>query len=86
MFLQESFMGEIKTFDVQKELLALKDQTKLIRKQRDSARKSRLDKFKFELLELHKAGSSIAELQRFLRANRIKVVHSTVARWVKSNG
>lgn len=79
-------MDEAQEFDVQKELLALKDQTKSIRKQRYSARKSRLDKFKFELLELHRAGSSIAELQRFLRARRIKVVHSTVARWVKANG
>jgi len=79
-------MDEEKEFNVQKELLVLKAQTRSIRKQRYSARKSRLDKFKFELLELYKAGSSIAELQRFLRANRIKVVHSTVARWVKSNG
>lgn len=86
MFLQEIHMDETKNFDVQKELLALKAQTKSIRKQRYSARKSRLDKFKFELLALHKAGSSIAELQRFLRAKRIKVVHSTVARWVKANG
>lgn len=86
MFLQEIYMDEVKEFDIQKELLVLKDQTKLIRKQRYSARKSRLDKFKFELLSLYKAGSSIAELQRFLRANRIKVVHSTVSRWVKSNG
>lgn len=86
MFLQGIFMDEAKEFDVQKELLALKAQTKSIRKQRYSARKSRLDKFKFELLALHKAGSSIAELQRFLRAKRIKVVHSTVARWVKANG
>jgi hypothetical protein len=86
MFLQENPMGEIKEFDVQKEILALKSQTKLIRKQRYSARKSRLDKFKFELLALHKAGSSNAELQRFLRAKRIKVVHSTVARWINTNG
>lgn len=79
-------MDEIKKFDVQKELLALKDQTKSIRKRVYSARKSRLDKFKFELLELHKAGGSIAELQRFLRANRIKVAHSTVSRWLNTHG
>jgi hypothetical protein len=79
-------MDEVNKFDVQKELLALKDQTKSIRKRVYSARKSRLDKFKFELLALHKAGNSIAELQRFLRAKRIKVAHSTVSRWVKSNG
>lgn len=73
-------------FNVQNELLALKVQTKAIRKRSYSARKSRLDKFKFELLELHKSGASVAELQRFLRAKRIKVVHSTVSRWLKNHG
>lgn len=73
-------------FNVQKELLALKVQTKSIRKRSYSARKSRLDKFKFELLELHKAGCSIAELQRFLRSKRIKVAHSTVSRWLVKYG
>lgn len=86
MFLQESQMKETEDFDVKKEFITLKKQTKLIRKRVYSSRKSRLDKYKFELLSLHKAGCSIAEIQRFLRTKRIKVVHSTVSRWVKSNG
>ncbi|MDE1240525.1 hypothetical protein, partial [Vibrio aestuarianus] len=71
-------------FDVQSELSALKDQTQAMRKRSYSARKSRLDKFKFQLLELHQAGATGAELQRWLRANkRIKVAHSTVLRWLE---
>ena len=74
-------------FDVQSELSALKAQTKSMRKRSYSARKSRLDKYKHELLELHQAGATGAELQRWLRANkRIKVAHSTVLRWLEKNG
>lgn len=74
-------------FHVQSELSALKAQTQSIRKRPYSARRSRLDKYKFELLELHRAGATGAELQRWLRANkRIKVVHSTVLRWLEKNG
>ena len=67
-------------FDTENELLALKQQTKIIRKKRFT--RSRLDKHSGELLSLYKAGASIAELQRWLRANRIKVEHSTVSRWL----
>lgn len=73
-------------FDVQSELSTLKAQTKSIRKRSYKQRKSRLDKFKFELLELHRAGATGAELQRYLRSNRIKVTHSTVQRWIDKNG
>jgi IS30 family transposase len=74
-------------FDLQSELSALKAQTKTIRKRAYSTRKSRLDKHKFELLQLHQNGASVAELQRWLRSNkRINVEHSTVARWLKKNG
>ena len=38
------------------------------------------------LLLLHRGGASVAELQRWLRARRIRVVHSTVARWIDKNG
>lgn len=74
-------------FNVQSELLELKSQTQSIRKRSYSARKSRLDKYKFQLLELYKAGATGAELQRWLRKNkRIKVAHSTVLRWLEKNG
>lgn len=44
--------------------------------------RSRLDRHRAELLALHNAGASAAELQRWLRTHRISVVHSTVARWL----
>lgn len=73
-------------FDVKSELLALKAQTQSIRKRSYKQRKSRLDKYKFELLELHRAGASGSELQRYLRSKKIKVTHSTVQRWLKNHG
>ena len=74
-------------FDVQSELSALKAQTQSMRKRSYSARKSRLDKYKYQLLELHQAGATGAELQRWLRTNkRIKVAHSTVLRWLEKHG
>ena len=71
-------------FDPKIELAALRQQTQIIRKQRYS--RSRLDKFAGELLSLHRAGASTAELQRWLRDRRIRVVHSTVARWLTKHG
>jgi predicted site-specific integrase-resolvase len=72
-------------FDVQKEFSTLKTETDEIRKRSYTTRKSRLDKFGFELLELKKAGNTVAELKRFLRAKRMKVSHSTISRWLRKN-
>lgn len=69
-------------FDVETELETLKSQTKAIRKRSYSSRRSRLDRYKDELLSLHRKGASAAELHRWLRANRIKVVLTTVTRWL----
>ncbi len=69
-------------FDAHQEAEALRQQTRIIRKRSYSRRKSRLDQYKGELLALRREGCSIAELQRWLRKKRIKVVHSTVARWL----
>lgn len=71
-------------FDVNTELKTLREQTKIIRQKRYS--RSRLDKYAGELLTLHRAGATTAELQRWLRGQRIKVVHSTVARWLAKHG
>ena len=68
------------TFDPHTELATLRQQTALIRKQRYA--RSRLDRHRAELLALHNAGASAAELQRWLRTHRISVVHSTVVRWL----
>lgn len=70
-------------FDVHQEAEALRQQTRIIRKRSYSRRKSRLDQYKGELLALRREGCSIAELQRWLRKKRIKVVHSTIARWLE---
>lgn len=70
-------------FDAQQEAEVLKQQTRIIRKRSYTRRKSRLDQYKGELLALRREGCSIAELQRWLRKKRIKVVHSTVARWLE---
>lgn len=61
----------------------LKKETKELRKQR--YRRSRLDRYKAELIALKKGGASNAECQRWLRKNRIKVDHRTVGRWVEKN-
>lgn len=74
-------------FDVQSELATLKAQTQSIRKRSYSARKSRLDKHTLQILELHKAGATTAEIQRWLRSNkRVKVAHSTILRWLEKHG
>ncbi|MGM3159163.1 hypothetical protein ACS25C_00045 (plasmid) [Dickeya undicola] len=72
------------TFDVDQELAALREETRLIRKPRFRA--SRLDRYHGELIRLHQAGASAAELQRWLRAKRIRVVLSTVTRWLARHG
>lgn len=71
-------------FDPDFEVKKLKEQTSIIRKTRFS--QSRLDRYKGELLTLSQSGATCAELQRYLRTKRIKVVHSTVARWLAKNG
>jgi len=71
-------------FNIEDELEKLKKQTKTIRKTKHY--NSRIDRYKGEVLKLNKAGASIAEIQRFLRGKRIKLVHSTVSRWLKTNG
>ena len=70
--------------DIDTELGALRRQTSEIRKKRYS--RSRLDRYGNKLQQLQQAGASVAELQRWLRDRRIRVVHSTVARWIARNG
>ena len=72
------------SFDPATEVAMLKQQTKSIRQPRYN--RSRLDKFGGELIAMHSAGASVAELQRWLRAQRVKVEYSTVYRWVKKHG
>ena len=70
-----------KTFDAVAEAAALREQTRARRFQRLAV--SRLDRYALELLALHGAGSTTAELHRWLSDRRVRVHHSTVARWLK---
>lgn len=49
-------------------------------------RGSRLDRFSRELLALRDEGATTAEIQRWLRERRVRVHHSTVARWLRCRG
>lgn len=71
------------SLDAAAEVAKLKLHTRTIRKTRYS--KSRLDRYRGELITLHQEGATIAELQRWLRAKRIKTAYSTVHRWVSKN-
>lgn len=73
-------------FDATAQAAVLRTQTRTLHKRQYRRRQSRLDVYTSELLALHAAGASVAELQRWLRERRIKVVHSTVARWLARNG
>ena len=78
-------MNEPESFDVAAELQRLKAQTQTIRKRPYTQRKSKLDKYKGELLTLYDNGASGAELVRWLKAKRIKCVLSTVLRYIEKN-
>jgi len=71
-------------FDAIAELEEIKRKRKVSKRKRYY--KSKLDKFKFELLKLHKSGASLGDLQFFLRKNRTKVAQSTIHRWLKKHG
>lgn len=71
--------------DARRAVAALKAQTRLRRKQTRLSGRSRLDRYKGDLILLKRQGATIAELQRWLREHRIKVVHSTVARWLQKH-
>jgi len=74
-------MAEIIWLD---EFRTIKNQTKDIRKKRFY--KSKLDKYHDLIVDLYKAGASKAEIQRWLRTKNIKVVWTTVHRWIVKHG
>ena len=47
--------------------------------------RSSLERYRGELLTLHQQHHNTAELQRWLRAKKVKVVWSTVRRWLQKN-
>jgi len=68
-------------FDAAAEAARLRTETRSRRRRRHAP--SRLDRYTRELLALHDAGSTTAELQRWLAHRRVRVNHSTVARWLR---
>ncbi|WP_040572183.1 hypothetical protein [Shewanella benthica] len=71
-------------FDSKLELDILQLQTKQIRKTRYS--RSRLDKYREQLLELRQKGASTSQLQRWLHTKKMNTAWSTVSRWLQKNG
>ena len=68
-------------FEIHAELARLDQQKRLARLNRKKRYyKSKLDLYKGELLQLHRAGATTAELRRWLQEKRIHVVWTTVDR------
>ena len=72
------------SFDADAEVARLKAQSKARR--RIVRRGSRLDRFANELIAMRHAGATTEELRRWLLAQRVRVCHSTVGRWLRRNG
>ena len=71
-------------FDANAEVARLKAQTQARR--RLVRRGSRLDRHANELIAMRHAGATTEELRRWLLAQRVRVCHSTVGRWLRRNG
>ena len=71
-------------FNAELEVARLKAQSRARRRIR--RRGSRLDRFANELIAMRHAGATTEELRRWLLAQRIRVCHSTVGRWLRRNG
>lgn len=69
------------TFNAAAELEAIRQLNAVRRK--GSYRRSRLDRYAFELISMHREGARPAELQFWLRQKRINVALSTVTRWLE---
>ena len=71
-------------FDAAAEVAHLKADTRARR--RLGRTSSRLDRHTHELLALYDAGATVAELQRWLAARRVRVHQTTVGRWLRRRG
>ena len=72
------------SFDAATEVAHLKADTRARRRLRRAP--SRLDRHTHELLALYDAGATVAELQRWLAARRVRVHQTTVGRWLRRRG
>ncbi|MFJ7110144.1 hypothetical protein ACIQU2_21495 [Pseudomonas sp. NPDC098740] len=73
-------------FDAQTIAAHLKSESRIRRKPRTYAqRRSLLDNYKYELLQLDAVGCNGSELQRWIAEKGITVERSTVNRWLHRN-
>jgi len=72
------------SFDAKKELFEIQAKRKMMKRKRFRA--SVIDRYKGEVLLLHKAAASLTDIRIFLKSKRVKVVNSTVQRWLQKNG
>ncbi|MCY4011370.1 MAG: hypothetical protein OXG82_01500 [Gammaproteobacteria bacterium] len=72
------------SFNAASEVARLKADTRARRRRRRVP--SRLDRHTHELLALYDAGATVAELQRWLAARRVRVHQTTVGRWLRRRG
>jgi hypothetical protein len=74
-----------KEFDVQAEVARLKAQTKAIRRRSYTQRKSKLDNYHGEVIQLYRNGAKAAEIIRWLESLHVKISPSTLSRWLSRN-
>ena len=82
MFLQ---LSRLLMFDAEMIVKQLQAETRQRRKKPYRRNKSRLDRYRMEILALRRHGASAAEIQRWLRQKRVCVVLTTVTRWLGKN-
>jgi len=68
-------------FDAVAELAKVRESIQLKKKKR--LRRSRLDKYRGEILGLQRAGASLVEIAEFLTSRGVPAVPSTVSRYLK---
>lgn len=68
-------------FDPESEILRIRSELAIRKKNRYCS--SRLDRYKSEIVAMVGSGATPSEIQYWLRERNVKVVLSTVSRWLK---
>jgi hypothetical protein len=82
----EKWSGEMnqRYFNLDETLVKLINRSKLKKKKRFGT--SQLDKWKYELIALREKGATLEQLQDYLQQKGIRVVLSTISRWLNHHG
>lgn len=70
-------------FDAKSEVRRLKGITQLQKKKRYS--RSKLDKYKAEIIALRSEGATQKEIQTWLKEKKLLVERTTISRWLKNH-